>query len=107
MLLKPLRDGRNLGGQLAFTVDYFGKAAAELAVVIHLGEIEILAVEDLVERSPWVASDGLDLGGASRAEPPRGAAEALFQLADFGMESEPLEPLYVEGPPIHGGGDGG
>lgn len=74
---------------------------------VALGEIEILAVEDLVDRSPWVASDGLDMGGASRAEPPRGAAEALFQLADFGMESEPLEPLYVEGPPIHGGGDGG
>ncbi len=71
-----------------------------------LGEIEIVGVADLVERSPWVASDGLDLGTASRVEPPHGVAEALFRLADLGVESEALEPLYVEGPPIHGGGDG-
>ncbi len=72
-----------------------------------LGAIEILPVGALAERGLWVASDGLDLGRADRVEPVCGAAEALFRLADFGAQSEALEPLYVEGPPIHSGAGGG
>ena len=72
-----------------------------------LSEIEILSVEESADRSPWVACEGLDLGDADRVEPPFGSAEALFRLVDLGVESEAMEPLYVEGPPIHGGGDCG
>jgi tRNA threonylcarbamoyladenosine biosynthesis protein TsaB len=66
-----------------------------------LGDIEILAVSELGDRGPWVASDSLDLGTAHRVTPARGAAEALLVLADVGVERQVLEPLYVEGPPIH------
>lgn len=66
-----------------------------------LGEIEILPVPMLGDRGPWVASDSLDLGEGGRAIPRWSAAEALLVLADAGAEPQPVEPLYVEGPPIH------
>lgn len=68
-----------------------------------LGEIEILAISSLGDRGPWVASDSLDLGEGERLAPCRSAAESLLVLAEMGVESQPLEPLYIEGPPIHGG----
>jgi hypothetical protein len=32
----------------------------------------------------------------------RSSAEALLWLWRLGVQSDPVEPLYVEGPPIHG-----
>ena len=71
-----------------------------------LTEIEVLAVEGLGGRGPWVAAETLDLGGAERVVPRRSAAEALIALCDWGAEPQAVAPLYVEGPPIHGGGAG-
>lgn len=68
-----------------------------------LGEIEILAVGMLGDRGPWVGSDSLDLGEGDRLVPCRSAAESLLCLAELGVESQPVEPLYIEGPPIQGG----
>jgi tRNA threonylcarbamoyl adenosine modification protein YeaZ len=72
-----------------------------------LGDIEILAVGRLADRGPWVAAERLDLGTVERLAPPRGAAEALLELERLGVPSDPVEPLFVEGPPIHGGGGRG
>ena len=69
-----------------------------------LDELEILAVGTLDDRGPWVAPDALDLGATARVTTARSAAEALLALAEWGAEPQPAEPLYVEGPPIHGGG---
>ncbi len=66
-----------------------------------LGEIEILPVATARDRGPWIAAEALDLGGAERAAPIRSAAEALLLLASSGVPAGPLEPLYVEEPPIH------
>jgi len=66
-----------------------------------LADIVILPISELGDRGPWVASDALDLGEAERETPARSAAEALLLLADMGVEPQMLEPLYVEGPPIH------
>jgi len=72
-----------------------------------LEEIQILAVSGLGDRGPWIASDSLDLAEGERAIPIRSAAEALFALADRGAAPQTVEPLYVEGPPIHGAKVGG
>jgi len=66
-----------------------------------LGEIEIMALKDTTERGPWSAAEALDLGAAERAPTIRSSAEALLYLASMGAATEALEPLYVEGPPIH------
>jgi tRNA threonylcarbamoyl adenosine modification protein YeaZ len=66
------------------------------------GEILVLPVVELGDRGPWVAAESLDLGDATRAEAALSAAEALLALAGAGTPSEPVEPLYIEGPPIHG-----
>ena len=66
------------------------------------GAIEILSVDALGDRGPWVAAETLDLGGVPTAAVARGSAEALLWLWRLGVESDPVEPLYVEGPPIHG-----
>ena len=66
-----------------------------------IGEIEIVAVDHASERGPWVAAEALDLGGAERAATVRSSAEALLHLVALGVATDPLEPLYVEGPPIH------
>jgi tRNA threonylcarbamoyl adenosine modification protein YeaZ len=65
-----------------------------------LGEIEIVPVDTVAERGPWIASESLGLGGAERATAVRSAAEALLRLAELGATPDTLEPLYVEGPPI-------
>ncbi|MCK5377771.1 MAG: tRNA (adenosine(37)-N6)-threonylcarbamoyltransferase complex dimerization subunit type 1 TsaB [Acidobacteria bacterium] len=67
-------------------------------------ELEIFQLSDLVERGPWVAAEALPLGEARRQAPLRTAAEALIRLSEAGLASEKIEPLYVEGPPIHPGG---
>jgi tRNA threonylcarbamoyladenosine biosynthesis protein TsaB len=67
------------------------------------GEIEVLPLTDLGERGPWVSAESLSLGKARRQTPIRSAAEALILLAEAGIPSDELEPLYIEGPPIHGG----
>jgi tRNA threonylcarbamoyl adenosine modification protein YeaZ len=66
-----------------------------------LGEIEILPLTAVEERSPWVAAETLDLGNAERAVPIRSSAEALLLLAELGAPADAPDPLYVEGPPVH------
>jgi len=66
-----------------------------------LTAIEILEAGKAAERGPWVAAEALDLRGAERAAALRTAAEALIALDRLGAPSQPMEPLYVEGPPIH------
>jgi hypothetical protein len=53
-----------------------------------------------------VAAESLDVAGARRLPVARSAAEALIVLADSGVEPDPFEPLYVEGPPVDRGGRG-
>ncbi len=67
------------------------------------GVVEITAVDALALTGPWIAAEALDLRTARREAGSRTAAEALIRLADSGRVSDPVEPLYVEGPPIHGG----
>lgn len=69
------------------------------------GEIRISAVDDLDEEGPWVAVEALELGRVRRAEAVRSSAEALLRLSGSNVAASPPEPLYVEGPPIHGAGD--
>lgn len=66
-------------------------------------EIEVLPLSDLEKRGPWVAAGALFLGTAQRKSPIRSAAEALVLLAEAGLQSQSIEPMYFEGPPIHGG----
>jgi tRNA threonylcarbamoyl adenosine modification protein YeaZ len=66
-----------------------------------IGEIEILQLARVPERGPWVAADALNLPGAERVVTACSAAEALLALVELGVESQPFEALYVEGPPIH------
>jgi len=65
------------------------------------GDVEVLAVGDLAGREPWVAAEALDLEGARRAAAVVTAAEALLRLVGWGVSVDPVEPLYIEGPPIH------
>lgn len=65
-------------------------------------EISILPIDGLGDRGPWVAAEALDLGSGERARVVRSSAEALLELIRLGVPSQPVEPLYVEGPPIHG-----
>jgi len=66
-----------------------------------LGEIDVLPISAVVERSPWIAAEALDLGEATRAVPVRSSAEALLHLAELGAPADAPDPLYVEGPPVH------
>lgn len=72
------------------------------------GSIEILPVAEIAERRPWIAAETLDLDGVERAGAARGSAEALLRLQGLGVPSDPVEPLYIEGPPVHvrSGGSG-
>jgi len=70
------------------------------------GAIEIFSVDVLGDRGPWVAAETLDLGGVPGAAVGRGSAEALLWLWRLGVPSDPVEPLYVEDPPIHGRASG-
>lgn len=69
-----------------------------------LSELEIVPLAVADARGPWVAAEALDLGAAPRAATVRSAAEALLLLAELGAPAQPVEPLYVEGPPVAGGG---
>ena len=71
-----------------------------------LGEIEIIPIAEAGERGPWVAAESLDLGGAERAQTARSSAEALIHLVELDAPGDEPEPLYVEGPPIHGSAAG-
>ncbi len=71
------------------------------------GEIEIVPISETARGGSWVAADAMDLPQASRVRALRSAAEALLYLAGLGIESQPIEPLYVEGPPIHVKGSDG
>jgi tRNA threonylcarbamoyl adenosine modification protein YeaZ len=64
------------------------------------GEVEIRSVGALSNIGPWIAAEALDLGDARRAQAVRTGAEALLRLLDLGEPPGPVEPLYVEGPPI-------
>jgi len=66
------------------------------------GELVVLAVETLADRGPWIAAESLDLGRAVWINPCCSAAEALLKLECQGASPQALEPLYVDGPPIHG-----
>jgi tRNA threonylcarbamoyladenosine biosynthesis protein TsaB len=71
------------------------------AAPVATGAVEILAVDGLGSRGPWAAAESLGLGEVVRVAPVRSAAEALLALLDLGAPPQALEPLYVEGPPIH------
>lgn len=73
---------------------------------VPVGEIEIVPVAAAAERRPWVAAADLDLGEAVRAEAGRTSSEALLYLHAAGAPEDAVEPLYVEGPPIHQSGNG-
>ncbi|RLE33775.1 MAG: tRNA (adenosine(37)-N6)-threonylcarbamoyltransferase complex dimerization subunit type 1 TsaB [Acidobacteria bacterium] len=66
-------------------------------------DLEILRLADLPGRGPWIGAEALPLGEARRMAPVRSTGEALIRLADAGLVSQDIEPLYVEGPAIHGG----
>lgn len=68
---------------------------------VALGEIEVLPVSTIGERSPWIAAEALELGEARRVATARSSAEALLHLAELGAPAETPDPLYVEGPPVH------
>ena len=63
-------------------------------------ELKVMRVDEVDRVGPWVAAEALDLGGGTRIECAFTCAEALLRLARLGAEPEPLEPLYVEGPPV-------
>ena len=63
--------------------------------------VEIVAVDRLGDRGPWVAAEALDIGDGRRNAVSRGSAEALLHLQQSGVPPQTLEPMYVEGPPIH------
>jgi tRNA threonylcarbamoyl adenosine modification protein YeaZ len=71
------------------------------------GEIEIVPISETDRRGSWVAAEAIALPPASRVYAVRSAAEALLFLAGLGVASQPIEPLYVEGPPIHAKGSDG
>ncbi len=65
--------------------------------------IRVLSVEEAARLGPWIAAEALDLGAGQRLPAVRSAAEAALHLVGLGVPGEAVEPLYVEGPPIHGG----
>lgn len=68
---------------------------------LALGEIEVVPISAVKERSPWIAAEALDLGEAARVLAARSSAEALLYLAELGESADTPDPLYVEGPPVH------
>jgi tRNA threonylcarbamoyl adenosine modification protein YeaZ len=71
-----------------------------------VGDIEVMPLTSIAGCGPWSAAEALDLGDAERAPVVRSAAGALLFLASMGVAPDELEPLYVEGPPIHRPPDG-
>ena len=72
-----------------------------------LSDLQIMAIDELKSFGSWIAAEGMDLGPASRVDAVRSTAEAVIRMMEFGPPECPLEPLYVEGPPIHGGRSAG
>ena len=68
-----------------------------------IGEIEVARVAELAEDLPVVGAESLELGFARRVPTRCGAAEALLLLAEL-TSSQPVEPVYVDPPPIQGSG---
>ena len=68
---------------------------------LALGEIEVVPISAVKERSPWIAAEALDLGEAARVLAARSSKEALLYLAELGEPADAPDPLYVEGPPVH------
>lgn len=69
-----------------------------------LDEPVVMRIADLARVGPWLAAEALDLGDAVRAAAGRCAVEAALWLLELDVPSDPVTPLYVEGPPIHRGG---
>jgi tRNA threonylcarbamoyl adenosine modification protein YeaZ len=65
------------------------------------GDLRIITQPSMADHGPWICAAGLEVQGIRGLRPLRTAAEALCHLAERGVETEPLEPKYVEGPPIH------
>ncbi len=66
------------------------------------GPIRIVAVDETPGMGPWVASGSVSLAdGAERVATEVASSEALIRLGELGAPSDALEPLYVEGPPVH------
>lgn len=63
--------------------------------------VEVLCHAEMASRGPWMLPIGLSIRGLEAALPRRSAAEALLVLAAQGCASEPVEPQYIEAPPIH------
>jgi len=78
-------------------------AVAAGAAPRALGGVTVIGVAEARLRGPWLAAEALDLGGAHRVAVASSTAEGLLRLAELGVQPQPLEPLYVEGPPIHRG----
>jgi tRNA threonylcarbamoyladenosine biosynthesis protein TsaB len=78
-------------------------AVTPVAAPVATGELRVMRIDELAALSPWVAAEALDLGPVHRASAAATAAEGLLRLAALGVPPLPLEPLYVEGPPIHAG----
>ncbi len=68
-----------------------------------LDDLVVMRTADLARVGPWLASEVLDLGDAVRATARRSAVEAALWLLRIHVPSDPVTPLYVEGPPIHRG----
>lgn len=67
-----------------------------------VGAIRIMAVQETPNVGPWIGSASTVLAeGVERAVVAREACEALIEIVQAGEESDALEPLYVEGPPVH------
>lgn len=68
---------------------------------VEEGGIEVLPRTGLEDRGPWVTAEALGLRGIQTAVTARSSAEALLRLSRLGVSPDAVEPLYVEGPPIH------
>lgn len=66
------------------------------------GEIAIVAVAETARTGPWVTAECVTIGAGTRARTDLSAAEALIRLVRLGVPPQEPEPLYVEGPPVHG-----
>lgn len=69
-----------------------------------LGPIRVVSTGEAGTDVPLVAAEAVDTGTATRAPVARTAAEAALRLAALEASGEPVEPLYVEGPPVDGRG---
>lgn len=66
------------------------------------GAILVVPVAGPADNVAWIAAEAVATGERQRAGAVRTAAEALLRVAAGGAPAQPLEPLYVEPPPIQG-----